>query len=138
MIVLRYDNPSREADLVLDGHIFLDDDGLETAVSISLFTDARVDGDRGWWADKFADISGDVIGSKLWTLGRAKVTTETLRKAEDYAREALQWMIRDGVVKSISVRAEAYGGKALLLYLTAEKPLDSSKWDSVWEVRLGI
>lgn len=92
----------------------LRDEGLETAVAISLFTDKRVNDEelpplekskRGWWGDMFPEIDRDKIGSRLWTLERSKRTQETLRLAEDYAREALQWLIEDGVVQTISVTA---------------------------------
>jgi phage gp46-like protein len=75
------------------------DEGLETAVLLSLFSDriARQDdvlpsGDdrRGWWADAYAEIEGDAWGSRLWLLSREKQTASVLRRAEEYASEALQ------------------------------------------------
>ncbi len=90
------------------------DDGLETAATVSLFTDRRVSDEeipdgtqdkRGWWGDMVPDVDRDQIGSRLWTLRRSKKIPETLRKAEDYAKEALEWMIEDGVAKSISATA---------------------------------
>lgn len=51
----------------------------------------------------FADPS---FGSRLHLLQRAKNTETTKRLAEDYAREALQWMLDTGKVTNIDVRAE--------------------------------
>lgn len=85
---------------------------LETAVIRSLFTDRRLPSDtlpddgtgdpRGWWGDTY---NGYQIGSLLWTLERAKKTTSTLRLAERYATDALQWLIDAGVVSSVSASA---------------------------------
>lgn len=87
---------------------------LETAATISLFTDRLAladdqlpdpnDGDRrGWWADWDAEQGN--LGSRLWLISREKQTEEVRRRAEDYCREALQWMIDDDVADSIEVTA---------------------------------
>lgn len=52
------------------------------------------------------DIAGDRIGSRLWLLKREKQLPETLRRAEDYAREALAWLVTDGLAASVTVAAE--------------------------------
>lgn len=85
------------------------DDGLRTAVLVSLFLDSRADTDdvlpfetddrRGWWADEF----GAAPGSKLWLLARSKALPDVAQRAEDYARQALQWMIDEGVARQIDV-----------------------------------
>jgi phage gp46-like protein len=88
---------------------------LETAATISLFTDRLAleadplpdpaDGDRrGWWAD-WESPGGGNIGSRLWLISREKQTEETRRRAEDYCREALQWMLDDDVADSVVVTA---------------------------------
>lgn len=98
------------------------DGGLQTAVTISLFTERRVtdeqlpelaESKKGWWGDMFPDIDQDKIGSRLWTLEREKRTTETLRRYEDYSKEALKWLIDDGVASTISVAA-AYDANGFL------------------------
>jgi phage gp46-like protein len=87
---------------------------LETATTISLFTDRLAlpddplpdpnDGDRrGWWADW--EFAGGNIGSRLWLISREKQTEDVRRRAEDYCREALQWMLDDQVADSIDVTA---------------------------------
>jgi phage gp46-like protein len=87
---------------------------LETAATISLFTDRLAlpadplpdpnDGDRrGWWADW--EFPGGNIGSRLWLISREKQTEDTRRRAEDYCREALQWMLDDDVADRVEVTA---------------------------------
>lgn len=110
-------NPEKgQADLVLmpDGSLDAGHE-LETAVIISLFSDARAQpGDeklyavdprdpRGWWGDAYADVAGDRLGSRLWLLERAKSWGGLPLVAEGFCREALQWMIDDGVASEVDV-----------------------------------
>lgn len=88
------------------------DDGLETAVALSLFTDRRVDGVRGWWGDAVPDVDGDQTGSRLWTLAREKDTPTVLRLAAEYAREALAWLVEDAVAESVDASAVSLRGAA--------------------------
>lgn len=92
-----------------------EDNGLETAVLISLFADARAtpdlldpidqDGDlRGFWGD--IAIPGDSTGSLLWTLKRAKQLQSTLAQARGYCKTALQWLIDDAVADLVDVQCE--------------------------------
>ena len=114
-------NPETQlADMaVADGDLAVDD-GLRTAVIISLLTDKRAPDDavipdgsgdrRGWWGDLPLDApdappAGDHIGSWLWLLAREKQLPETARRAEAYARDALQWMIDDGVAQRVDALA---------------------------------
>lgn len=103
------------ADFTVAGNDLVVDDGLETAVFLSLFTDRRAeDGDvlptgeqdrRGWWGDAYPVVDGDRHGSRLWLLARAKDLPETLTRAEEYAREALAWLTEDRVAERVEVSA---------------------------------
>lgn len=90
------------------------DDGLETSVLISLFSDARAtedmlaiidrDGDlRGYWGDIG---QADNTGSLLWTLKRSKQLERTLAAAREYCEVALSWLIRDKVADRVVVTTE--------------------------------
>ncbi|MDH0362785.1 phage GP46 family protein [Comamonas aquatica] len=84
---------------------------LERAVFISLFTWRRADpGDQvdgadlqGWWGDSYPSLANDRIGSKLWLLRRRTITPQTLRDAQRYCEEALQWLVDDGHVTQVTV-----------------------------------
>lgn len=98
-------------DLTLDGFMLAEDDGLVTAVIISLFTDRQANADdtlpsgkhrRGWWGDDFA-AAGDKIGSRLWLNESAKQLGAVLAKDREYALEALQWLLDDGVASAVDV-----------------------------------
>jgi phage gp46-like protein len=99
------------------------DGGLRRAIVISLFSDARAQADdilpdgsglfgnrRGWWGDVVppdqAPAGADwITGSRLWLLSREKQTAETARRAQGYASEALQWLIRGGWATRVEVDA---------------------------------
>jgi len=94
-----------EGSLLMEG-------GLETAVLLSLFTDARVaeselppglNSVRGWWGDEFLSNPGDKTGSKLWTFSRDKLNTKTAASIQVRAKQALAWMIDDGTALKVDV-----------------------------------
>jgi phage gp46-like protein len=99
------------------------DDGLRGAVLLSLFCDRRADpGDaipagesdrRGWWADEFTGGTDGRIGSRLWLLD-GRISIPSLRLAEQYAREALAWMVEEKAARSVSVEATQEGGQLVL------------------------
>lgn len=102
------------ADVVPQGADLLSDDGLDTAVTLSLFCDRRARDDdsvpvdldpRGWWADSFSDVPDDEMGSRLWLLGREKALPATAERAITYAQEALAWIVDDGIASSVTVSA---------------------------------
>jgi phage gp46-like protein len=116
-IKILWDDILGEGDIEYDNGDLTIDNGLETAVIVSLFTDRRVTKEetlpdpnsedrRGWWGDQVADIQGDEIGSKLWLLERSSTTQDVIIDAEIYINDALQWMIDDGVVLSYDVEVE--------------------------------
>jgi len=127
------------------GPSLADDDGLETAVVLSLFTDrVATEGDtsveptarRGWWGDAYPEVDGDRIGSRLWLLAREKQTPAVLARAELYAREALQWLVDDGVASAVDVSAEQVSLGVLGLAITitrSAQPVLRFRFDSFWK-----
>lgn len=119
-------------DIAIEDGDVATDAGLRTAVILSLLTDARANPDdvlpdgsknrRGWWADAYADTDGDRFGSRLWLLSREKETPDVRSRAETYVREALQWMIDDGVASGIGVAELPLGRGRLGLTITIERP----------------
>ena len=93
---------------------------LETAVAISLGTDARAGADdvipdgsddrRGWVGDADGDRP---IGSKLWLRRRSDITPQLLLTIADDMRAALQWMLDDGVVSTIVVETTRGGPRRI-------------------------
>jgi len=132
-------------DYALDGLGFAEDDGLETAVILSLFTDRRANADdaipdgskdrRGWWGDSFSDVKGDLIGSRLWLLSREKQLPSVLSRAQQYAEESLKWLVDDGVAESAVVVASnpRSGILALLVSITRPgHPVKQYRFEHFW------
>lgn len=120
------------ADFTIAANDLQTDAGLESAILISLFTDRRAeqsdqlpdasDDLRGWWADSFAEVAGDRIGSRLWLLHREKEQPSVITRAQEYAREALQWMIVDRVLERIDITAEVVRRGVLGLLVVPYRP----------------
>ena len=121
-----------QCDWSLAGGDLVSDQSLLSAILIALFTDRLAAPDdelpdqsgdrRGWWGDAPLDqtarpAKADLIGSRLWLLVRQKQTEAVLTKAIGWAREALQWLIDDGVAQRVTVVGE---------------------WGGLWVLKLGI
>lgn len=137
-------NITQGADFAIGALGLDEDDGLETAVILSLFTDRRADADdalpgdsadrRGWWADAYPVTDGDKIGSRLWLLSREKQLQAALQRAKEYAEEALQWLVDDGVVKSVSATAMIVRDGVLGLIVEVQRAGDTARYrfDNFW------
>ena len=129
-VLLIWNNDDGVGDLGVRDFDLAPDPSLRTAVLVSLFTDRRVDGDdlpagefdrRGWWGDALA-ADNDQIGSTLWLLARSKQSNEVLVRTEESSREALAWMVEDGVARSVQVVAEWIGRGVLRLCVQIKLP----------------
>jgi phage gp46-like protein len=122
-ILIQWDNADALGDWRLAAGDLQTGQDLETACLVSLFTDRLATPDfvptdgtsdrRGWWADPYND---QPLGSNLWQLERAKKTRDTLGLARRYTEEALQWLVDDGVARSVLVNTAWLGrtGSTLL------------------------
>lgn len=128
---------------VVDGPSLAADAGLHTAVVLSLFTDrlaevgeAEPTERRGWWGDAYADEPGDRMGSRLWLLAREKQTPAVLARAELYAREALQWLVDDGIANSVTVAGQWLGNGLLVLTVGIARsatPVAQFRFEAFWK-----
>ena len=156
-IALIWNQEPMMADVLLDQGQLVTDAGMRTAIMISLFTDARAPDEaelpetgqdrRGWWGDVLAADAGPAagsaddpmrIGSLLWLLARAKVTPQVLNEARQYAEDALAWLVRDGVARTVRVTATAERAAAvpdtLALAVEIDRPdgPGRQRWDFTW------
>jgi phage gp46-like protein len=120
-------------DIVVGDTDLARDDGLETSVIISLFTDRRAESDqlppefpaddlRGWWGDVYPLVEGDQTGSLLWLLYREKQTDTTRTRAQQYAEESLAWLTEDQIAERVIVRASYVATGWLLLEIDIVRP----------------
>ena len=147
-----YDPETMQADLAWDGTTLATGDDLETAVYLSLFTDARARDDditpsgdgrrRGWWGDAVpptilgVQVDNDRFGSRLWLLARELQLPSALVRARAYAVEALQWLLDDGVAAAVDVVASWPRDEWLLLTVTVTRPdgaAESYAWEANWQ-----
>lgn len=146
-LALVWSNDAGAADLAMIDDDLASDTGMTTAVLLSLMLDRRARNDdvppsgdptdmRGWWADQFADVEGDLVGSRLWLLERSKQSAETARLAKEYVLEALKWMIDDKVAASIDVAIDNSTNGQMFIALTLQRPgrkAISFRFAHVWD-----
>jgi phage gp46-like protein len=145
-LALTFDGEILQGDLAVAGADLATDEGLRTAIVVSLFTDARARDDdelpagaddrRGWWGDFLATIEGDRIGSRLWLLSREKQVPEVLARADEYVREALAWLIEDRIARKVDVAVTAPVRGRLDIAITLTRPAGETafyRFDYVWE-----
>lgn len=128
-----------EGDVVSLDSALLTDDSLTNAIVISLFTDARVDNQRGWWGNDFNQNEERQVemGSRLWTLARSKQLADVLDDAQAYAEQALQWLIDDGHALAIDVMATNHEQSVLLLSVVVTLPngqTEQRTFSAVWSL----
>jgi phage gp46-like protein len=110
-VLLKYDTTLGVYDLQLDSADFASVDGMETAIVVSLFTDSRAPENlvptaqrrRGWIGNILTVTQRRELGSILWTLDQARITQNTLNNARVYAQGCFNWMVDDGIARSVSV-----------------------------------
>ena len=147
-VALVYDPQAKAFDLAIAEGDLAADSSLETAVLLSLYTDRRAldedelpDGGtdrRGWWADAYGDRQ---IGSRLWLLSREKELDSVLRRAEEYASEALAWLTEDEIAASVEVEAIHLRRGVLQLIVRIQRGEGSAlerRYDYVWGVTDGV
>lgn len=145
-LALFWDAEAFTADLGQDGAGLATEQGLKTAIIVSLFTERRARADdvlpeegadrRGWWGDVAAAVEGDQIGSRLWTLRRSKMTAKVVEAAREMCVEALNWLVEDGVASAIEVTTAAMKPDTLAIGVVIVRPTgpNRQRFDFVWEV----
>ena len=99
------------------------DDSFETTIALTIFGERRAtEGEvatpanrRGWIGSVLSDIPGFEPGSKGWLFYQSRLTSETVTGIKNAHQEALEWMIEDGLAKSILVTSRQNG----LLYIVS-------------------
>jgi len=137
------------SDLRLQGGDLVLDEGLQTTVIVSAFSDAQIAPDeslpghreptpqergsilppevpdrRGWWAEP-------AFGSKLWLLDRAKLSDLTVAAAIEYVELALATLIEEGIAKRVEVTAERSGDR-LEIGIAIHRD-DAPRWAELWD-----
>lgn len=127
-------------DIDVEDGVFASVDGLETSIEVSLFTDARAPGSlvpdaidrRGWVGNIITAIDNRQIGSLLWLLDQARLTSRTISSADIYARQATLHYLEDSVAEDIAVTVER--GQKQISISTDIKVSDNNtqRYNSLW------
>lgn len=95
-------------DLSVSGDDFASVGGLDTALTVSLFSDGRAPAynvqdafrRRGW----IGNLGRRRLPTSLmWLLDQSRITQAILNAAKLYVEEALRWMVTNQVAKSLTV-----------------------------------
>lgn len=152
-ITLRFDNATQEADLEFDSNGFIRrGDSMDTLVTVTLYTDARVTDEdiaefpigyrRGWWGDSYRLVDGASadapgIGSRLWVLGRRKLSLETVRRVRADIENSLAWLVANKFAASVTVTAQRMDplltDDGIETYIVIKKP-DGEIWQRLWRI----
>lgn len=145
-LAIKVTGDSRFADLLIVPPSLATGDNLQSALLISLFTDRRANDDdplsldesrRGWWADTYLESRNDKIGSRLWLLRRAKISTDTLTRAREYCLEATRWLVEDSVASRVDVTTSFMTGRSdtMLIDVVVVRPTGSETFNFqyVWK-----
>lgn len=128
-------------DLVIEGNEFASAGGFETAIPVSLFTDARApaalvaepQNRRGWIGNLMTASTMRQLGSILWALDQTRITQETLNIARLEAQSALQWMVDDGVALGVlaDVTRASQGSIVITIQITDTSNV-VSRYQTLW------
>lgn len=128
-------------DLDFDGHDLVLSESLGNSVVMSLMEFDREKKPKsaeidtvfgGWWGNALESYN---LGSKLWLSLREGITETSLRNACDAVKDALKWMLDDGVAKSVEATAKRNSSDPYLVEFTVTitKP-DGSEEPYQWQV----
>ena len=112
-----WDPSAQSGDWSITSNDLTTDNGLATAVTISLGTNRRADSadplptqdtdPRGWWGDIPANGGAPARwGCKFWLRRRATMAGDIANILISDAQQALQWLVDDGVAASVVVTAQ--------------------------------
>ncbi len=140
--------PWADIDIDTKNGDFLQDNFLETSMMISLFSNAPANTDelnrfnddqlnkahnRGWFGSTYT--AGIEYGSKLWLLERERRNQETLNLARQYCKEALQWIINEGISSKIDVEC-SWNADVLVINIEVHREFDENiikQYSYVWD-----
>ena len=122
------------------------DAGLQNAVALSLFCDARASADeepeaplrRGWWGERLLPGDDAGWGSKTWLLDRSTISAEVRERRRRYDVNALQWLVDDGIAARVEVTVEAQGRgfiETINIYRPGVNDPSRFRFASVWEAQ---
>lgn len=131
-------------DMVIENGDFANEPGFDTAIWVSLFTDARADSAqvvipenrRGWLGNTVSEVSDRQLGGYLWLTEQRRLNQDTLNEVIDYIRKSLNWIIEDGAAIKIDVLGDIVPRQGIeaQVKITALDAVTSDHFIQLWKV----
>lgn len=128
-------------DFVIEGNEFASAGGFETAIPVSLFTDARAPAAlvsepqyrRGWIGNLLTAATMRQLGSILWVLDQSRITQERLNVARLAAQDAFQWMVDDGVALGVKIDVQRNSVIGIIVFIEITDTSNVvSRYQTLW------
>lgn len=128
-------------DFVIEGNEFASAGGFETAIPVSLFTDARAPAAlvsepqyrRGWIGNLMTAATMRQLGSILWVLDQSRITQERLNVARLAAQDAFQWMVDDGVALGVKIDVQRNSVTGIIVFIEITDTSNVvSRYQTLW------
>ena len=131
-------------DIVIENGDFANEDGFETNIWVSLFTDARADESqvivpenrRGWLGNLATEVPERQLGGYLWLAEQRRLNQDTLNEVIDYIRKSIEWMVTDELCLKIEVSGSIIPrtGIEANVVITAKDGITSDHYIELWRL----
>lgn len=127
-------------DIPISGNDLSSIDGFETAIIVSLFTDARENSAnvrdsfnrRGWVGNLLTLKDSFELGSVLWGLV-SRLDQNTLNRADNIVKKALKWMIDDSIADNIDITTTKLNERSAQIEIILYKNMnETSRYITLW------
>lgn len=115
--------------------------GMEAAINVSMFTDARASSAqvpdpsrrRGWVGDVLTADIGRSLGGLLWIYEQSRMTANIQNAIADDAERSLQWMIDDGVARAVNSVVSTFNNRSVTINIEITTPQDEvNTYEIIW------
>jgi phage gp46-like protein len=130
-------------DLVIENGSIAGVEGLDTAILVSIYTDARAPAStvsdplmrRGWVGNILNVNLERELGSILWIADTSRVDQNTLNYFNRETKACLKWMLDDGIVKNIIINSEIVDSKNIKVNISLIKlnQTEADKYSILWK-----
>jgi len=131
-------------DISVENGDLANEDGFDTAIWVSLLTDARApeskvlrpENRRGWIGNTASLVENRDLGGLFWLVEQRRLTQDTLNETIGYVRQALAWFVEDGIAVNVAVSGEIVprSGIRLAVSITSKEGVTETRYFNIWEV----
>jgi phage gp46-like protein len=144
MDIKAFKNDLNQFTFEIENGDFVEEDGFDTAIYLSLLTDARAPENRapipekrrGWLGNLVSPVEGRDLGSLLWLTDQSRLIPNTLNESINWFQLALNHFVEDGLAKSVVVTGDIIPklGIELKAVITSASGKTSTHYVKLWEL----